>query len=110
MEIKIQWDDGDCTWEPEIYLHEDALESLLTYWQSQNGRPRNPKDPDMYDIFAIRKHSGDHKKLFVEWVGYGPGDMTWASRTTVEQTALELVTQFFINWGLKRRNRPRSKR
>lgn len=105
IEIKVEWDDGDVTWEPEVNLHEDALETLLAYWKNQQRRPTNPKAPYMYDVFAIRKHSKDRKKLLVEWVGYGSADTTWVLRTSVERTAPEMVSQYWNEVKSSRGNR-----
>lgn len=104
IEIRVEWDDGDMTWEPEANLHEDALETLLTYWKNQRGRPTNPEASYMYDIFAIRRHSKDRKRLFVEWVDYGPDDMTWVLRSSVERTAPEMVSQYWDEVKSRRRN------
>ncbi|KAM4067484.1 hypothetical protein HRG_001404 [Hirsutella rhossiliensis] len=94
VEIQVEWDEGDITWEPEGNLHEDAPEALFAYWKSQGARPTNPADPDLFCIFAIRKHNNNRKRLLVEWVGYGPEDMTWVSRRSVEETAPEMVAQY----------------
>ncbi|RDA84362.1 hypothetical protein CP532_2598 [Ophiocordyceps camponoti-leonardi (nom. inval.)] len=95
IEIQVEWEDGDVTWEPEANLHADALESLLQYWSVKGGRPTNPLAPDMYDIFAIRKHSKDRRRLMVEWVGYGPKDASWIRRSVVEDTAPQLVKDYW---------------
>ncbi|PHH91491.1 hypothetical protein CDD83_274 [Cordyceps sp. RAO-2017] len=99
MEIRVEWEDGDVTWEPEANLHADALDTLLQYWSRQGGRPTNPVAPDMYDIFAIRKHSRDRRRLLVEWVGYGPNDASWVSRSAVEETAPEVVKEYWRTMG-----------
>ncbi|KAF4592252.1 Chromo domain protein [Ophiocordyceps camponoti-floridani] len=95
MEIQVQWKDGDVTWEPEANLHADALETLLEYWAGRGGRPSNPLAPDMYDIFAIRKHSRDRRRLMVEWVGYDPKEASWIRRAVVEDTAPQLVEEYW---------------
>lgn len=93
------------TWEPDANLHEDALETLLTYWKNKRGRPTNPEAPYMYDLLAIRRHSKDHKRLLVEWVGYGSDDMTWVLHLSVERTAPEMVGQYWDELKSRRRNR-----
>ncbi|KND88266.1 hypothetical protein TOPH_07048 [Tolypocladium ophioglossoides CBS 100239] len=105
IEIQVEWDKGDLTWEPEANLHEDAPETLFAYWKSKGARPTNPADPDLYCIFAIRKHSSNRKRLLVEWVGYGPKDMTWVLRRSVEKTAPEMVAQYWDSLKSKRRRR-----
>ncbi|KAG5958186.1 hypothetical protein E4U58_005467 [Claviceps cyperi] len=107
MEIRVAWQDGDLTWEREAVLHEDAPDALLEYWKSQGERPTNPNDPDLFNIFAIRKHTKDRKSLLVEWVGYGPKDASWLSHAEVEKTAPELVAQY---WRTIKDSRPRRQR
>ncbi|PWI64321.1 hypothetical protein PCL_11264 [Purpureocillium lilacinum] len=109
LEIQVEWDEGGLTWEPEVNLHEDAPDTLFAYWKSKGARPTNPADPDLYSIFAIRMHSSNRKQLLVEWVGYGPKDMTWVSRSSMEKTAPEIVTQYWESVKLKRRKRPRTR-
>ncbi|OAQ63975.1 chromo (CHRromatin organization MOdifier) domain domain-containing protein [Purpureocillium lilacinum] len=86
--------DSDDWKRPWMNLHEDAPGALLGYWQEKGGRPVNPKDPDMFDILAVRNHSADRKRLLVEWVGFGPEDATWVSRRSVEHTAPSAVAQY----------------
>ncbi|PON23044.1 hypothetical protein TGAM01_v208049 [Trichoderma gamsii] len=95
IEIQVEWDTGETTWEPEINLHEDVPDTLFQYWREQGGRPSNPVDPEMYEVFAIRKHNGNRTKLMVEWVGYEPSEATWVSRKGVEETAKDIVDAYF---------------
>lgn len=95
IEIQVEWDTGDTTWEPETNLHEDVPDTLFQYWREQGGRPSNPVDPEMYQVFAIRKHNGNRTKLMVEWVGYEPSEATWVSRKSVEETAKDVVDAYF---------------
>ncbi|PHH79863.1 hypothetical protein CDD80_3596 [Ophiocordyceps camponoti-rufipedis] len=95
IEIQVLWKDGDVTWEPEANLHADALDTLLGYWAGRGGRPSNPQAPDMYDIFAIRKHSRDRRRLMVEWVGYDPKEASWIRRAVIEDTAPQLVEEYW---------------
>lgn len=95
IEIQVEWDTGEKTWEPEINLHQDVPDTLFQYWREQGGRPSNPVDPEMYEVFAIRKHNGNRTKLMVEWVGYEPSEATWASRKAVEETAKDIVDAYF---------------
>ena len=69
----MEWDAGPPTWEPEENLHRDSPDALLAYWAAQpGGRPPNPRDPELYNIFGVTAHSKDRKKLLVQWVGFGP--------------------------------------
>lgn len=95
IEIKVEWDTGEATWEPETNLHEDIPDTLFQYWREQGGRPSNPVDPEMYEVFAIRKHNGNRTKLMVEWAGYEPSEATWVSRKIVEETAKDIVDAYF---------------
>ncbi|KAL6890451.1 hypothetical protein GGI43DRAFT_387655 [Trichoderma evansii] len=95
IEIQVKWDTGETTWEPETILHEDVPDTLFQYWREQGGRPLNPVDPEMYEVFAIRKHNGNRTKLMVEWVGFEPSEASWVSRKTVEETAKDIVDAYF---------------
>ncbi|KAF7561783.1 hypothetical protein G7046_g2332 [Stylonectria norvegica] len=103
LEVKVQWDKGAPTWEPERNLHRDAPQALFAYWKREGGRPPNPKDAELYDVYAIRKHSKNRKKVLVEWVGYDKQDMTWVDRSVVSQTAQSVVDDYFK--GLKKTRR-----
>ncbi|KHN95202.1 Chromo domain-like protein [Metarhizium album ARSEF 1941] len=107
IEIEVEWAGGDTTWEREDQLHQDAPDALLEFWESQGGRPANPNNPDFFDIHAIRKHSKDRKRLLVEWVGYGPKDATWVPTAVVEETAPEVVTEY---WKTVQPARPKQRR
>lgn len=106
MQIHVEWEGGGRTWEPEAALHGDAPDALLGYWRAQpGGRPDNPRQPGLYEIHAIRKHSRDRKRLFVEWVGYGPGERTWEPRGVVEDAAPGMVTEYWDSLPRPKRRR-----
>ncbi|KAK7419833.1 hypothetical protein QQZ08_010666 [Neonectria magnoliae] len=94
IEVEVQWEQGPATWEPEENFHRDAPDSLFAYWKAQGGRPLNPKDPDLFVIFAIRKHSPNKKRLLVEWLGYGAEENSWLPREAVEETAPAAVEEY----------------
>lgn len=106
LEIQVEWQQGEPTWEPETNLHADALQSLLQYWASRGGRPTNPADPDMFQIFAVRRQSPDRKRLLVEWVGYSPKEASWVLRRVVEETAPEVVAEYLKT---RRPGRPKTR-
>nr|UWK20140.1 chromo domain [Trichoderma deliquescens] len=95
MEIQVEWDSGEITWEPEINLHEDAPDTLFEFWRDQGGRPKNPIDPEMYEVFAILKHNKNRTRLLVEWVGYDRSEASWAPRKIIEETAKDIVDAYF---------------
>lgn len=95
IEIKVDWHGSDSTWEPETYLHRDAPDALFAYWRSQGGRPENPRDAGLYDIFAIRDHKKNKQRLLVEWTGYPPEESTWELRKVIEKTAPETVAEYW---------------
>nr|UWK20120.1 chromo domain containing protein [Trichoderma polysporum] len=95
IEVQVEWDTGEITWEPETNLHEDVPDTLFEYWREQGGRPKNPIDPEIYEVFAILKHNRNHTKLLVEWVGFEPSEASWASRKVIEETAKDLVDAYF---------------
>lgn len=92
IEIQVDWDNGETTWEPERNIHLDAPELLFKYWDDQGGRPLNPDDPDMFDIVAIRAHS--KRRFLVEWTGYHPSENTWLPRKEVERTAGDVAKEY----------------
>ena len=94
LEIKVEWHASEATWEPETNLHADAPDALFRYWQAKGGRPVNPRDPELYDIFAIRKHNKNSSRMLVEWTGYPPSENCWVSRKVLEETAPEMVAEY----------------
>ncbi|KAH7145534.1 hypothetical protein B0J13DRAFT_323101 [Dactylonectria estremocensis] len=108
IEVKVAWDKGEATWEPEENLHRDAPESLFAYWKSAGGRPLNPVDPELFVIFAIRKHSSNKKRLLVEWLGYDASEHTWLPVAAVEETASEVVAEYWE--GVKNKKKKGGKR
>lgn len=94
IEIKVDWHGDEATWEPETTLHSDAPDALFAYWRAQGGRPENPRDAGLYDIFAIRKHNRNKTRLLVEWTGYPPEDNTWETKAVLEETAPEILAEY----------------
>nr|UWK20054.1 chromo domain containing protein [Trichoderma albolutescens] len=95
IEVQVEWDSGEITWEPETNLHEDAPETLFEYWRDQGGRPKNPTDPEIYEVFAILKHNKNRSRLLVEWVGFERSEASWTSRKIIEETAKDIVDAYF---------------
>lgn len=94
MQVLVEWEKGKPTWEPESNIHTDAYDTLLAYWKSIGGRPENPDDPGLFEVARIIKATRDGKKLYVEWVGYGPKERTWEPRTAMKEAAPEAVAAF----------------
>ncbi|KAH7120144.1 hypothetical protein B0J13DRAFT_457475 [Dactylonectria estremocensis] len=97
FELRIDWEVGPKTWEPEVTLHQDAPDALFAYWCAQGGRPENPLDADIYNVYAIHKLSKNKRKVLVEWVGYEQKDMTWEDRKEIEKTAKAKVDEFLAS-------------
>nr|UWK20218.1 chromo domain containing protein [Trichoderma stromaticum] len=95
IEIQVEWENGEMTWEPEVNLHKDAPEFLFKYWRAQGGRPKNPIDPGIYEIFAILKHDKNRRKLLIEWVGFERSEATWESRQDIAKMAEDVVKEYF---------------
>ncbi|KAL7953512.1 hypothetical protein V8C34DRAFT_296758 [Trichoderma compactum] len=98
-----EWEGGMMTWEPERNLHQDAPEFLFEYWRAQGGRPENPTDPGLYEIFAVLKHNKNRTKLLIEWVGYERSEATWVLRKDIPKTAQDIVDDYFA--GLKTKSK-----
>ncbi|KAL7907367.1 hypothetical protein GGI35DRAFT_470586 [Trichoderma velutinum] len=92
-----EWEGGKMTWEPERKLHEDAPEFLFAYWRAQGGRPENPTDPGLYEIFAVLKHNKNRTKLLIEWVGYERSEASWVPRKDIPATAQDIVDDYFAS-------------
>ncbi|KAH6952968.1 hypothetical protein DER45DRAFT_574668 [Fusarium avenaceum] len=98
IQLRVEWQDGERTWTPEEIFHEDNLPALLAYWRTRkDGRPMNPRDPGVYQVFAIRKHRTHQgvKQVFVEWVGYDKSEWTWESQDDIESAAPEHIDAYF---------------
>ena len=107
IEVEVEWKREPNSWEPEANLHRDAPQALFSYWKRIGERPPNPNDPELYDIFAIQKHSKDRKQLLVEWTGYSPKEATWVPRAVVEATAPVVVRNYMAKLPkAKGRGRP----
>ncbi|KAJ4123233.1 hypothetical protein NW768_009764 [Fusarium equiseti] len=107
FELRIEWSDGERTWTDEEIFHEDCPEALFEYWRSQpNGRPANPDDEGVYQVFAIRKHRTHRgkKQVLVEWLGYEESEQTWESQEYIESVAKEHVDEYMSK--LKGKGRP----
>ncbi|KAH7248138.1 hypothetical protein B0J15DRAFT_449412 [Fusarium solani] len=105
FELRIDWEVGPKTWEPEVTLHQNAPDALFAYWRAKGGRPDNPLDADMYDVYAIRKLSKNKRKVLVEWVGYEEKDMTWEDRKEIEKTAKAKVDEFLASQKKKKKKK-----
>lgn len=109
IEIKVEWTGGDATWEPEANLQADAPSALLGYWQALGGRPINPRNADLYDVYAILSHSKDRKQVSVQWVGFGPKEATWEPRYKIAKVAPEISTKYWASVQPGHRGRPKAK-
>ena len=48
----------------------------------------------MFHVARILRATPNGKKLFVEWVGYGPKERTWELKTDMDEAAPEAVAKF----------------
>ncbi|KAF5588114.1 chromo domain-containing protein [Fusarium pseudocircinatum] len=98
IELLIQWKDGENSWVSEELLHTDNRQALFAYWRSQpGGRPQNPEDEGVYQVFAIRKHRVRNgvPQVLVEWLGYDATENTWEDQDSMEEAAPKLVDAYF---------------
>lgn len=109
IEIQVKWENGPPTWEPEHNLHRDVPSTLFAYWEKQGGHPQNPSNPDLYDVFAIRRHKPNKKHVLVEWVGYDAKSMTWEPTSVIEECAPEIISDYWKNLKPGRPGRPSKK-
>ncbi|KAF5018549.1 hypothetical protein F66182_9462 [Fusarium sp. NRRL 66182] len=113
IEMRVEWQDGTFTWEPEHTMHADVPEILFAFWDSRGGRPTNADNDQVYQIFKICNHRTikGTPKLQVEWVGYRKEYNTWEPRDQIQQDQPEVVDQYFASvkktpGRRKRRSRP----
>ncbi|KAG5757265.1 hypothetical protein H9Q70_000116 [Fusarium xylarioides] len=98
IELLMQWKDGETSWISEELLHTDNRQALIEYWRSQpGGRPKNPDDEEVYQVFAIRKHRVRNgvPQVQVEWLGYDTSENTWEDQDSIEEAAPKLVDAYF---------------
>ncbi|KAF4343661.1 chromo domain protein [Fusarium beomiforme] len=114
IELRIQWTDGDNTWIPEEVLHEDNPQALFAFWRSKpHGRPNNPAQGDIYQVFAVRKHRvrKGNPEVLVEWVGYESSENTWESQEYIKEVAPQILDAYFEKAKGKRqvKSKPKAK-
>ncbi|KAL7764806.1 hypothetical protein ACKLNR_005951 [Fusarium oxysporum f. sp. zingiberi] len=112
IELRMQWKDGESSWISEELLHTDNPQALFAYWRSQpDGRPKNPEDDEVYQVFAIRKHRVRKgvPQVLVEWVGYGASENTWEDQDYIESVAPKLVDAYFDQVKGKGKSQTKSK-
>lgn len=95
IEIKVEWEEGWPTWEPEVNLHSDAPDDLFVFWASQGGHPTNPSDASLYEVHSITSHSPNRKKLLVSWAGFA--DATWEPCAALETWVGDAVADYWRN-------------
>ncbi|KAF4503366.1 Chromo domain containing protein [Fusarium agapanthi] len=98
IELLVQWKDGESSWISEELFHTDNRQGLFAYWRSQpEGRPKNPEDDEVYQVFAIRKHRVRNgvPQVLVEWLGYDTPENTWEDQDYIEGVAPKLVDAYF---------------
>ncbi|KOS19814.1 hypothetical protein ESCO_005785 [Escovopsis weberi] len=110
LEIEVEWATLETTWEPERALHEDCPALLFAHWAAAGGRPANPEDPNLFEVFSIRRHSANRRRFLVEWVGYPPGEASWLSREALEETDGDIVTEYWDRVDAQKGKRGRRRR
>ncbi|VUC31409.1 unnamed protein product [Clonostachys rosea] len=98
LELQVLWPIVDkTTWLGESIMHRRFKELLLDFWRDVGGRPENPFDPEVYQVFAVRGHARDklsrRKMLQIEWTGYET--LTWEDHRTIRRDVPDLVDEYF---------------
>ncbi|KAH7189829.1 hypothetical protein DER44DRAFT_798050 [Fusarium oxysporum] len=83
VDIKVQWEGGETTWESEWSLQEQVPALVFKYWKNRDSREA-ATNLDVYHVFKILnrttqpgKSKGDKFMYEVQWVGYPRTDSTW---------------------------------
>ncbi|RGP72638.1 hypothetical protein FLONG3_6646 [Fusarium longipes] len=77
VDIRVQWEGGETTWESEWSLQEQVPALVFQYWDKLGGRDA-ATNLEVYHVFKIlrRDNSSRAKKYEVQWVGYKRSDST----------------------------------
>ncbi|KAJ4175672.1 hypothetical protein NW755_014812 [Fusarium falciforme] len=126
VEIQVEWEGGETTWEAERDLQEDVPALVYKYWDGLGGR-KSATNLELHHVFKISKrakvskspqpsdNSKDTQYMYrVQWVGYSPTDSTWECESVLREIAPDEFEKFEAKESRKRKNihgpgRPRKK-
>ncbi|KAL6353993.1 hypothetical protein LRP88_12683 [Fusarium phalaenopsidis] len=96
VEIQVEWEDGETTWEAERDLQEVVPALVYKYWDGLGGR-ESATNLELYHVFKISKRAKVSKTQYmyrVQWVGYDPTDSTWEHDYTLQNIAPDVLEKF----------------
>ncbi|KAJ3455369.1 hypothetical protein MRS44_013969 [Fusarium solani] len=106
VEIQVEWEGGETTWEAERDLQEDVPALVYKYWDGLGGRD-TATGLDYYHVFKISERvkvpedaqpadnpKDSHYRYRVQWVGYRRADSTWECNSVLRDIAPEEFKKF----------------
>ncbi|KAL9561179.1 hypothetical protein ACKAV7_014534 [Fusarium commune] len=100
VDIRVEWQDGETTWESEWSLQERVPALVFKYWEKLDGRDA-ATNLDTYHVFKILKRAPPSDKLGnsqhmyqVQWVGYRPAESTWEHESKLRTITPDKLERF----------------
>ncbi|KAM5356677.1 hypothetical protein ACJ41O_003323 [Fusarium nematophilum] len=99
VDIQVQWEGGETTWETEWSLQEQVPTLVFKYWDKLDGR-ESATGLDVYHVFKILKRTSLSKAknpqymYQVQWVGYRRTESTWEHESKLREIAPEELEKF----------------
>ncbi|KAJ4168285.1 hypothetical protein NW754_013619 [Fusarium falciforme] len=112
VEIQVEWEGGETTWEAERDLQEDVPALVYKYWDGLGGR-NTATGLDLYHVFRILQsvevpkgaevpkstqpsdNSKDTQYMYrVQWVGFRHTDSTWERESKLREVAPDEFKKF----------------
>ncbi|KAJ4188257.1 hypothetical protein NW759_016838 [Fusarium solani] len=122
VEIQVEWEGGETTWEAERDLQEDVPALVYKYWDGLGGRD-TATGLDLYHVFKISKSAkvpksakapnstqpadnpkDSHYRYRVQWVGCPSADSTWEYESVLRDIAPDEFEKFEAKESRKRKN------
>ncbi|GKT52598.1 uncharacterized protein ColSpa_12779 [Colletotrichum spaethianum] len=101
FKLRVRWEGGEETWEPETDLQIDAPLALFAYWDSLwGGRASAMVDKELWHVFKVVSHEtkpDGNVYLQVAWVG--SPDTSWEPEGNIRKAAGRLVENYWRSVG-----------